>query len=88
MPGADVHTLDPADPVARARLLRSAFVASDAERCVQCGTCSYNCPLGVDVRAHARVGLPIRDRRCFTCGECVRRCPRDALTFAIAREVR
>lgn len=80
--GADIERLDPFDPLARLRLQWEACVVADAERCVQCGTCVYNCPMGLDVRRHARLGLPILHRRCLGCGECVRRCPRGALRFA------
>lgn len=72
---------DPADPLERLRLLGSAAVVPDSERCVQCGICSYNCPLGIDVRGHARRGACVLDRQCLTCGECIRRCPRDVLRF-------
>lgn len=65
----------------RRRALVSAFVQPDAVRCVQCGLCSYNCPVGTDVRAYARLGRPIVDDHCLTCGECVARCPRGALHF-------
>ena len=58
-----------------------AQVVPDAERCVQCGICSYNCPMGIDVRAHAHRGLPIHDSHCLTCSECVKRCPRGVLSF-------
>ncbi len=34
-------------------VLASGQVVSDPARCVQCGICSYNCPVGIDVRAHA-----------------------------------
>ncbi|MBI1902508.1 MAG: hypothetical protein HYS13_15515 [Planctomycetia bacterium] len=44
-----------------------AQVVPDAARCVQCGCCSYNCPIGIDVRAHAWRGRPIYDSRCLTC---------------------
>ncbi len=50
-------------------------------RCVQCGICSFNCPIGIDVRRHAWMGEPIDDSHCLTCGECVWRCPRGALRF-------
>jgi heterodisulfide reductase subunit C len=53
----------------------------DPARCVQCGICSYNCPIAIDVRAHAWRGRPILDSRCLTCGECVQRCPRGVLAF-------
>jgi ferredoxin len=61
--------------------LSEGHVVSDAVRCVQCGICSYNCPIGIDVRSHAWRGLPIDDSHCLTCGECITRCPRCTLRF-------
>ena len=61
--------------------LASGIIVADQKRCVQCGICSYNCPIGVDVRAHALRGLAIQESKCLTCGECVRRCPRGVLNF-------
>jgi len=46
-------------------------VVPEAANCVQCGMCSYNCPMGIDVRGHAWRGLPVRDSYCLTCSECV-----------------
>ena len=68
------------DAVVR-RALVSAYVVPEAVRCVQCGLCTYNCPVGTDVRAHAIIGKPVVDDHCLTCGECVARCPRGALRF-------
>jgi len=68
--------------------LAQGQVVPEANRCVQCGICSYNCPAGIDVREHAAEGTPVRDSRCLTCGECVMRCPRGVLHFeqiALAR---
>lgn len=62
--------------------MAAATVVPDTARCVQCGICSYNCPLGVDVRRHARLGTSISEQACLTCGECVARCPRGVLRFA------
>ncbi|MCZ2126215.1 MAG: 4Fe-4S binding protein [Anaerolineales bacterium] len=59
------------------------YVVPDPFRCVQCGICSYNCPINIDVRAHAWSGEPVRHSECLTCGECVARCPRGALRFEI-----
>ncbi|MBP7690198.1 MAG: 4Fe-4S dicluster domain-containing protein, partial [Thermoflexales bacterium] len=39
--------------------LAQGQVVPEAARCVQCGICSYNCPINIDVRAHAWRGLPI-----------------------------
>jgi heterodisulfide reductase subunit C len=65
----------------RHEALSEALVVPEAANCVQCGMCSYNCPMGIDVRAHARRGRPIRDSHCLTCSECVKRCPRGVLRF-------
>lgn len=50
-------------------------------RCVQCGICSFYCPINIDVRRHAWQGKPVVESRCLTCGECVARCPRGVLRF-------
>lgn len=56
-------------------------VVPDPRRCVQCGICSYSCPIGIDVRRYAWRGKSISDSYCLTCGECVARCPRGSLRF-------
>ena len=56
-------------------------VVPESARCVQCGICSYACPIGIDVRRYAWKGQPISDSYCLTCGECVARCPRGVLRF-------
>ena len=63
------------------RVLSAGMVVPDATRCVQCGICSYNCPIEIDVRAHVWEGTPVKDSHCLTCGECVARCPRGVLSF-------
>lgn len=68
----------------RRQLLSNGAVIPDASRCVQCGICSFNCPIGVDVRMHALQGLQVVQSACLTCGECVRRCPRGVLQFGTA----
>lgn len=67
--------------VLKRRAMVSALVVADYSRCVECGICSYNCPVGIDVRKHVRLEAPIADRACLTCGECVARCPRGTLRF-------
>ncbi len=72
-------------PVDRERLraLARGLVVAEPGRCVQCGICAHNCPMGVDARAYARAGLPITDRRCILCGSCVARCPRGTLRLVV-----
>ncbi len=65
----------------RHAVLSEGQVVPEAASCVQCGMCSYNCPMEIDVRAHAWRGIPIRDSHCLTCSECVNRCPRGVLRF-------
>lgn len=65
----------------RRSVLATGQVVPDSGRCVQCGICSYNCPVGIDVRGHAWRGQPVNHSQCLTCGECVARCPRGVLRF-------
>ncbi len=66
---------------ARRRALAAGYLVANPSRCIQCGVCSYNCPLGIDIRHQVWRGLSIKDSYCLTCGECVARCPRGVLTF-------
>ena len=59
-----------------------AHVTPDATRCVQCGVCGYNCPVGIPVRDYARQGRAVDDMRCVQCGKCVEVCPRGTLRWA------
>lgn len=66
---------------ARQEILVQGQVVPESTRCVQCGICSYHCPIDIDVRRHAWLGVPVSDSNCLTCGECVKRCPRGVLRF-------
>jgi ferredoxin len=63
-------------------VMATGHVISESSRCVQCGICSYNCPIGIDVRAHVWREEAVKHSECLTCGECVARCPRGVLRFA------
>jgi Pyruvate/2-oxoacid:ferredoxin oxidoreductase delta subunit len=65
----------------RHEVLAAGQVVPESSRCVQCGICSFNCPIGIDVRRHAWLGKEVSDSYCLTCGECVQRCPRAVLRF-------
>ena len=67
---------------ARREALTTGKVTPEPQRCVQCGICSYYCPINIDVRRHAWTGEPVIDSNCLTCGECVARCPRGVLHFS------
>jgi NAD-dependent dihydropyrimidine dehydrogenase PreA subunit len=68
------------DATGRAALVEG-HVVPDPARCVQCGICTYNCPIGIDIRAHAWLGVAVNRSECLACGECVARCPRGVLRF-------
>ena len=59
----------------------AGWVVPESIRCVQCGICSFYCPIGINVRRHAWLHMPVKDSHCITCGECVARCPRGVLSF-------
>ncbi len=59
-------------------------VTADPTRCVQCGICGYNCPVGIPVREYARRGQNVTDSRCISCGACVEKCPRGTLRWGPA----
>lgn len=65
----------------RREALIGGYVVPETARCVQCGICSFNCPINIDVRKHAWEGEPVKDSHCLTCGECIARCPRGVLSF-------
>jgi heterodisulfide reductase subunit C len=67
----------------RVRTLITGHVVPDSEKCIQCGICSYSCPVGIDVRLHAWTGEYIEDPNCLTCGECIEHCPRGVLHFEV-----
>lgn len=63
------------------QLPEPGFVAADGTRCVQCGVCGYNCPVGIDVRSFARRGADVSDPRCIACSNCINVCPRGTLRW-------
>jgi ferredoxin len=61
---------------------------ADGSRCVQCGICVYNCPVGIEVREYARRGENVTDSRCISCGACIDNCPRGTLKWGPAVLIR
>ena len=69
------------EDITKHETLAEAWIVPEPSRCVQCGICSFHCPMGIDVRGHVWRGEPVADSHCLTCGECVKRCPRGLLRF-------
>jgi heterodisulfide reductase subunit C len=72
----------------RRKALVEAQVVPETDRCVQCGICSFSCPISIDVRRHVWLGIAVKDSHCLTCGECIARCPRGVLRFENAQLIR
>jgi ferredoxin len=68
-------------PHAYAAPTPDSHVTPDPTRCVQCGVCGYNCPVGIPVRDYARQGKVVEDPRCVQCGQCIEVCPRGTLRW-------
>jgi ferredoxin len=60
-----------------------ARVTPDSSRCVQCGVCGYNCPVGIPVRDYACRGRIVDLAECVQCGQCIEACPRGTLRWAV-----
>jgi NAD-dependent dihydropyrimidine dehydrogenase PreA subunit len=69
----------------RRKALVEGQVVPETDRCVQCGICSFYCPINIDVRRHVWLGVAVKDSHCLTCGECISRCPRGVLRFETTR---
>ena len=67
--------------IRRRKALATGMIRTEPVRCVQCGICSYSCPVGLDVRRMVREAAPISHSNCLTCGQCVARCPRGVLSL-------
>ena len=51
----------------------------EAEKCVNCGTCEPECPVGaISEAADKRV---IEADSCISCGACAAVCPTDAIAY-------
>jgi len=62
-------------------ILTTGYIVSDSTKCVQCGICTYNCPIGIDVRSNVWHQITMKNNQCLGCGECIARCPRGVLRF-------
>ena len=59
----------------------SLHLEAQPDACINCGKCSKNCPMGLQVNEMVQ-----KDNMCsvdcINCGECVSNCPKDAISFA------
>lgn len=58
----------------------SLQLKSDPERCIQCHTCSEQCPMSLPVEDMARL-KSMENPECILCGTCVDGCKQGAITY-------
>jgi ferredoxin-type protein NapH len=55
-------------------------LAADPGLCRECGACTRNCPMSLEVQAMVKRG-DMEDGECILCGTCIDGCPNNALRF-------
>ncbi len=58
-------------------------IRTRGELCIGCGMCNTYCEMGIDIRAAAMEGRPVKTTTCVGCGMCIQKCPRRVLSFAM-----
>ena len=57
-------------------------LGADASRCIDCGKCSKECPMGLDVSGMVKKG-DLETAECIDCASCADICPQGAITFGV-----
>ncbi|MDD1685306.1 MAG: 4Fe-4S dicluster domain-containing protein, partial [Methanoregula sp.] len=55
---------------------------ADASLCIDCKTCSKECPMGLDVNGMVRKGEMER-ADCILCASCADACPKGVITYSV-----
>jgi len=53
----------------------------DADRCIDCLSCTRECPMSIDVHGLVRSG-DMEHRECILCGSCVDTCPKNVIRYS------
>lgn len=59
-------------------------VYADTKKCIDCGKCTRDCPMSIEVQREQKAGL-VASYDCILCGKCVDVCPKDVLKIRSAR---
>ena len=66
---------------ARFSMLR---ITGDADKCNECGLCTRNCPMDIDIPRYIKNGQRVLLTECIFCQNCMAVCPNQALTYSFA----
>jgi len=55
-------------------------LAAQADKCTQCGRCSHECPMSLDVKGMVQTAT-MDNLECVLCGKCVDKCPREVISY-------
>ena len=66
----------------RALHLPQLKIKSDPDGCLDCGICTKQCPMSIDVQAEIKTGT-VKSLDCIRCGECVDHCPKKVLRYGM-----
>ena len=65
----------------------SLRLISDRSECINCKTCSTNCPMSLDVDAMVQ-SEEMENTECILCGTCIDVCPEGVLSYSFSRQKR
>ena len=68
--------------------MRRNYMIQDVSRCIGCGICERDCPVGALSVDRATKHGTIDTDRCLVCGMCAVKCPKGALRDALGIFVR
>lgn len=72
------------------RKLRNLFkwpslrLKAERDKCIDCMTCTKNCPMSLDVNTMVKIGR-MENSECILCGTCVDKCKKDVIRYSFSK---
>ena len=64
--------------------LSALCLKADKEKCVDCKTCSKNCPMSLNVNEMVKSGY-MENTECILCGTCIDVCPNNVIKYSFSK---
>ncbi len=58
-------------------------IKGDNKSCTNCGTCSENCPMGINIPEYVKANSRVKSTECIMCMKCIAVCPQAILRTSI-----